>query len=946
MMRAKRKGKALLVLFTALFVLFAGIPVAIANNYADVFKSQIDYSDASTGVYIGSPSLVKLSDGTLLASDDDFGPNASNKTTKVFRSTDDGATWSQTATIVGQYWSTLFEHNGAVYLLGTNYSLGSIAIRKSTDGGMTWSDASILYQGDDKNVKYHTAPTPVVEANGRIYKGFEVLYPWGMWAFIVSASDTADLMDPSSWTKSNESDVNLYIEGNAVVGPDGQVWDVLRRSVINRAGIYKLGADNKTFTKYGEFDFPGGDVKFTIRYDAASGKYIALVNEHTDYNVTQNNQRNVLSLIYSTDLVHWTRGKLLIQEDENLSWANSTAKDGFQYVDWQFEGNDLIYVSRTSYNGANSKHNSNRMTFHRLADFRNVLQPAGLVGDYSFNGYSHDDSAQGNDPIRVGTSGYAAGKYGQAISMNGTDYLDMHYMIGNEIANADAVSVSVWINPSLMPAQGSRYDILGTRIDGTQAGLELIVDSDAIRLGARSDKTDSYQSKSMGFNSPNSWHHIVGVADFKNKSIKLYLDRTEQSPGGTFAFGQDYYRRYSPSQEDRIGMNPGGGENFVGMLDELKLYRKALTQTEIDSLYYNFDATAPVTAATVSPAQPDGKNGWYVQPVTVSLGASDDSSGVVSSAYSSDGGATWQTYTGPVMFDQDGEYALSYRSTDNAGNVEAAKTVAFKIDRTAPTAKVAYGGTAADGQVVATVTPSEPVTITNNGGSPSYTFYYNGSFTFEFTDAAGNKGTATAVVNSFPSASTGAPGKPVLSDDNGYDTGIFDGNYNVAMNMWWGNNGRVYKLYENDVLIDTRILTDRSPNAQSTVTAVTYKSNGTYRYYAELTNAYGTTRSDVWNVNVTQAAPAKAVLANDNWDGDGNFNVTMNMWWGTNGTTYRLYENGVLIDTKALTGASPQTQSAVTAIQGKPAGTYEYRCELVNYAGATSSETMIMQVTK
>ena len=945
MKRAQKNGSTLLYLFIVLFVMLAGIPVASANNYMDVVKSQIDYSDPSTGVYIGSPSLVKLSDGTLLASDDDFGPNASNKTTKVFRSLDDGATWTQTATIDGQYWSTLFEHKGAVYLLGTNYSLGSIAIRKSVDGGITWSDASILYQGDDKNVKYHTAPTPVIKANGRIYKGFEVLYPWGMWAFIVSAPDTADLMNPSSWTKSNESDVNLYIEGNAVVGPDGQVWDVLRRSVINRAGIYKLSADNETFTKYGEFDFPGGDVKFTIRYDDESGKYIALVNEHTDYNVTQNNQRNVLSLMYSSDLVHWTRGKLLIQEDENLSWANSTAKDGFQYVDWQFEGNDLIYVSRTSYNGANSKHNSNRLTFHRLADFRNYLQPAELIGDYSFNGYSHDDSAQGNDPIRIGTGGYADGKYGQAILMKGTDSLNMHYMIGNEMANADAVSVSVWINPSLMPAQGARYDILSTRIDGTNEGFELIVDSDSIRLGARSDKVDSYQSKSFSFNSPNSWHHVVGVVDFKNKAIKLYLDKVEQSPGGTFTFSQDYYRRYSPSQEDRVGINPGGGKNFYGMLDELKIYRKALTQTEIESLYYNFDITAPVTTMTVSPAQPDGTNGWYVHPVMVTLAASDNGSGVASSVYSLDGGAAWQTYTGPVTFDRDGEYALSYRSTDHAGNVEAAKTISFKIDRTVPTATITYGK-AADGRVVATLSPSEPVTITNNGGSPSYNFYDNDSFTFEFVDVAGNKGTAIAAVTNIPSPSTGAPGKLILSDDNGHDTGIQDGNYNITMNMWWGNNGEIYKLYENDILIDTQTLMDRSPNAQSTVTAVTYKKNGSYRYYAELTNSYGTTRSDVRTVNVTQAAPAKPILSNDNWDGDGNFSLSMNMWWGTNGTTYRLYENGILVDTKKLTGASPQAQSTVTAIQGKPVGTYEYRCELINYAGATSSETMIVQVTK
>lgn len=40
--------------------------------------------------------------------------------------------------------------------------------------------------------------------------------------------------------------------------------------------------------------------------------------------------------------------------------------------------------------------------------------------------------------------------------------------------------------------------------------------------------------------------------------------------------------------------------------------------------------------------------------------------------------------------------------------------------------------------------PSEPVTITNNGGSNQYTFKENGDFTFEFVDAAGNKGSVTA----------------------------------------------------------------------------------------------------------------------------------------------------------------------------------------------------------
>ena len=198
-------------------------------------------------------------------------------------------------------------------------------------------------------------------------------------------------------------------------------------------------------------------------------------------------------------------------------------------------------------------------------------------------------------------------------------------------------------------------------------------------------------------------------------------------------------------------------------------------------------------------------------------------------------------------------------------------------------------------------------------------------------------------VPSTPAA--GAPGKPVLSSDNGYTTGLFEGSYNVNMNLWWGENGSEYKLYENGVLIDTQKLTAASPSAQSSKTAITGKANGTYTYVAELTNDKGTTRSDVLTVQVTNAAPGKATLSQNNWDGDGNYNVSMNLWWGTNATEYRLYENDVLIDTQALNAATPASQSATTDLSGCANGTYTYRAELINAAGVTSTETITVQVT-
>ncbi|NOU87610.1 hypothetical protein GC102_17780 [Paenibacillus sp. LMG 31460] len=100
------------------------------------------------------------------------------------------------------------------------------------------------------------------------------------------------------------------------------------------------------------------------------------------------------------------------------------------------------------------------------------------------------------------------------------------------------------------------------------------------------------------------------------------------------------------------------------------------------------DEAAPVTTASVSPAQPDGQNGWYVNPVTVTLTATDHVSGMEKTEYSLDNGTTWQPYTAPVTFDQSGNYGILYRSTDKAGNVEPDNHVSFKINMTAAVVKL------------------------------------------------------------------------------------------------------------------------------------------------------------------------------------------------------------------------------------------------------------------
>ncbi len=98
--------------------------------------------------------------------------------------------------------------------------------------------------------------------------------------------------------------------------------------------------------------------------------------------------------------------------------------------------------------------------------------------------------------------------------------------------------------------------------------------------------------------------------------------------------------------------------------------------------FVNIDAVAPVTSATNLAAS--SSSGWVNTPQLVSLTPSDDLSGVAATTYTIDGGAQ-QTYTGPFTISTDGQHAVTYWSTDNAGNTETVEHGYVNIDTTAPT---------------------------------------------------------------------------------------------------------------------------------------------------------------------------------------------------------------------------------------------------------------------
>ena len=92
-------------------------------------------------------------------------------------------------------------------------------------------------------------------------------------------------------------------------------------------------------------------------------------------------------------------------------------------------------------------------------------------------------------------------------------------------------------------------------------------------------------------------------------------------------------------------------------------------------LAVNIDEIPPVTTATLSATQ---TGAYYVAPVTVTLTATDNASGVASTTYSLDGGNN-TNYSAPFTVSTAGTHTVTYFSTDVAGNVAAPLSKIFQV---------------------------------------------------------------------------------------------------------------------------------------------------------------------------------------------------------------------------------------------------------------------------
>lgn len=244
-------------------------------------------------------------------------------------------------------------------------------------------------------------------------------------------------------------------------------------------------------------------------------------------------------------------------------------------------------------------------------------------------------------------------------------------------------------------------------------------------------------------------------------------------------------------------------------------------------------SSAPTTTITVSPATPNGQNGWYVTPLQVNVSATDRHSTVTETRCDVDPATaplafgdipSGCSYTGAgAALATDGQHAIYAASQDAAGNQEAPVSTGLKIDQTPPvltcaatTPFILHG---AGGSVTASVTDATSGPATASISAPA-----------DVSTAGKKTVTLTGYDRAGNSATTSCPYQ-VTYHFSGYQAPV-----NNPPTVNTGKGGKTYPVKWQ--------LTDASGNfisALSAVTSITYKPTSCTNFTGDPTDALETT---------------------------------------------------------------------------------------------------------
>lgn len=173
-------------------------------------------------------------------------------------------------------------------------------------------------------------------------------------------------------------------------------------------------------------------------------------------------------------------------------------------------------------------------------------------------------------------------------------------------------TVSAWLYQTSIPQTESVFMVKGKRSGTDVVAYELGSDiNTANSIGFVVSSTGAnFQSISSGTYNLKAWYHYVAM--YNRTHLSLWVNGTQLT---TVAYTSTLYNSGNPVWVGMGNVNDGVYKQFNGMIDELAVWNRSLTATEIQSLYnggsglaYPFSSTTAdnINISTTYPANNDG----------------------------------------------------------------------------------------------------------------------------------------------------------------------------------------------------------------------------------------------------------------------------------------------------------------------------------------------------
>jgi hypothetical protein len=311
----------------------------------------------------------------------------------IIKSDDNGVTWGEQVNLTsGERWhqapSNVCYKDGNVYLVmekcthdamnGWNVNeMAPVLMRGCEDADLTrpenWTFASAVAVRDAVDlsrmeyfgVPYYNAPIndSVEIVPGRSFS------PCGL-----LETQVVQITDPNHvWYDPSGKTLHLIARAHVGIAGYACLLQVVERKDGTMATDFVYAPSGK---KQFFIPLPGGQMKFHIVYDDRMKLYWLLSSQATDSTIRPDrmppdrfgmpdSERQRLVLHFSRNCYDWIFAGVVAQVDHPRASRHYAAMD--------IQGDDLVILSRSGDENAQSAHNGNIITFHRVKDFRGLV---------------------------------------------------------------------------------------------------------------------------------------------------------------------------------------------------------------------------------------------------------------------------------------------------------------------------------------------------------------------------------------------------------------------------------------------------------------------------------------------------------------------------------------------------------------------------------------------